>query len=148
MESAARAGALHHRSAAEQIEYWADLGRRVARVLDPESLLDLAAERLGNARQAGGNRVVACRKEASSKPPALQFGQALTLINAGHDDAVVPHLVQLGKEILPLNRLHCTSIDITARHGKTTRHWIVVVNVYRRDVTFWSRRTGVLKFAF
>jgi hypothetical protein len=43
MESAARAGALHHRSAAEQIEYWADLGRRVARVLDPESLLDLAA---------------------------------------------------------------------------------------------------------
>ncbi|QNI71241.1 hypothetical protein CyaNS01_02117 [Cyanobium sp. NS01] len=43
MESAARAGALHHRSAAEQIEYWADLGRRVARVLDPDTLLDLAA---------------------------------------------------------------------------------------------------------
>lgn len=43
MESAARAGALQHRSAAEQIEYWAALGRQVARVLDPDTLLDLAA---------------------------------------------------------------------------------------------------------
>jgi len=43
IKSAARAGALHHRSAAEQIEDWADLGRRVARVLDPDTLLDLAA---------------------------------------------------------------------------------------------------------
>jgi hypothetical protein len=43
MESAARAGALQHRSAAEQIEYWAALGQRVARVLDPDTLLDLAA---------------------------------------------------------------------------------------------------------
>ncbi|MCT0226007.1 ParD-like family protein [Synechococcus sp. CS-1328] len=43
MESAARIGARHHRSAAEQIEYWAALGRQVARVLDPDTLLDVAA---------------------------------------------------------------------------------------------------------
>lgn len=43
MESAALIGARHHRSAAEQIEYWAALGRQVARVLDPDSLLDVAA---------------------------------------------------------------------------------------------------------
>ena len=43
MESAALVGARHHRSAAEQIEYWAALGRQVARVLDPDSLLDVAA---------------------------------------------------------------------------------------------------------
>ncbi|MCP9921036.1 hypothetical protein KBZ12_16425 [Cyanobium sp. Cruz CV13-4-11] len=43
MESAALVGARYHRSAAEQIEYWAALGRQVARVLDPDSLLDVAA---------------------------------------------------------------------------------------------------------
>ena len=41
MQSAALAGARHHRSAAEQIEYWATLGRQVAGVLDPDKLLDV-----------------------------------------------------------------------------------------------------------
>ncbi len=36
MQSAALIGARHHRSAAEQIEYWEALGRQVARVLDPD----------------------------------------------------------------------------------------------------------------
>lgn len=35
------AGARHLRSAAEQIEYWATLGRKVAGVLDPVRLLDV-----------------------------------------------------------------------------------------------------------
>jgi hypothetical protein len=43
MESAARVGGRHHRSAAEQIEYWAALGRQVAHLLDPDSILDVAA---------------------------------------------------------------------------------------------------------
>lgn len=43
MDSAARVGARHHRSAAEQIEYWAALGRQVSRVLDPDTLLEVAA---------------------------------------------------------------------------------------------------------
>lgn len=43
MESAKQFGQIHHRSAAEQIEYWALLGQRVSRILDPETLLDLAA---------------------------------------------------------------------------------------------------------
>ena len=41
MQSATLAGARHHRSAAEQIEYWAMLGRQVAGVLDPDKLLDV-----------------------------------------------------------------------------------------------------------
>ncbi len=41
MQSATLAGARHHRSAAEQIEYWATLGRQVAGVLDPDKLLDV-----------------------------------------------------------------------------------------------------------
>lgn len=43
MDSASLAGSRHHRSAAEQIEYWAGLGRQVAAVLDPDTLLDVAS---------------------------------------------------------------------------------------------------------
>lgn len=39
MERAAQAGARHHRSAAQQIEYWAALGQQVAGLVDPDSLL-------------------------------------------------------------------------------------------------------------
>ncbi|MBL4796675.1 MAG: hypothetical protein JKY50_04635 [Oleispira sp.] len=39
MEAATLAGSILHRSAAEQVEYWADLGRKVANKLDPETLL-------------------------------------------------------------------------------------------------------------
>ena len=41
MQSATLAGARQHRSAAEQIEYLASLGRQVAAVLDPDKLLDV-----------------------------------------------------------------------------------------------------------
>jgi len=41
MEKATLAGARQHRSAAEQIEYWAALGREVAGVVDPDTLLDV-----------------------------------------------------------------------------------------------------------
>lgn len=41
MQSATLAGARQHRSAAEQIEYWAALGQQVAGVLDPDKLLDV-----------------------------------------------------------------------------------------------------------
>lgn len=43
MQSAIQAAARHHRSAAEQIEYWAALGRQVARFVDPDALLDVQA---------------------------------------------------------------------------------------------------------
>ena len=43
MSSATAAGMLLHRSAAEQVEYWADLGRKVASSIDPESLLAVKA---------------------------------------------------------------------------------------------------------
>ena len=41
MQRATLAGARHHRSAAEQIEYWAALGQQVAGILDPDKLLDV-----------------------------------------------------------------------------------------------------------
>lgn len=39
MKSAKLAGELFHRSAAEQVEYWADIGRSVSRMIDPEKLI-------------------------------------------------------------------------------------------------------------
>lgn len=43
MNNATVLGKLNHRSAAEQIEYWASIGRKVESVLDPETLLQIKA---------------------------------------------------------------------------------------------------------
>jgi len=43
MQAAAVAGKRLHRSTAEQIEYWADMGRRIATVLGPDDLLSVAS---------------------------------------------------------------------------------------------------------
>ena len=43
MESARVNGSVQHRSAAEQIEYWADIGRKVSRSIDPDVLLAVEA---------------------------------------------------------------------------------------------------------
>ncbi|HEX4916322.1 MAG TPA: hypothetical protein VFV43_00345 [Limnobacter sp.] len=43
MENASVMGKLHHRSAAEQIEYWASIGQQVESVLNPQTLLELKA---------------------------------------------------------------------------------------------------------
>jgi hypothetical protein len=43
MRSAALIGALHQRSAAQQVEYWASLGRNVDGLLGPEQLLAVKA---------------------------------------------------------------------------------------------------------
>jgi hypothetical protein len=43
MEEAARNGQLFHRSAAETIEYWATLGKRLQKLIDPEVLLEIQA---------------------------------------------------------------------------------------------------------
>jgi hypothetical protein len=43
MRRAALAAARQHRSAAQQIEYWAALGQEVAALLDPDTLLDVKA---------------------------------------------------------------------------------------------------------
>jgi len=39
MQAATSSGVRYHRSTAEQIEYWADMGRRVSSFIDPDTLL-------------------------------------------------------------------------------------------------------------
>lgn len=43
MQAATVAGARLHRSAAEQVEYWASLGRQIAAFVDPDTLLKVGA---------------------------------------------------------------------------------------------------------
>lgn len=43
MAEAAQSGLLNHRSAAETVEYWANLGKRISRMIDPEQLLKVQA---------------------------------------------------------------------------------------------------------
>lgn len=43
MKSAKVAGDIFHRSAAEQVEYWADIGRSVSRMIDSEKLVAIKA---------------------------------------------------------------------------------------------------------
>ncbi|HEX4842410.1 MAG TPA: hypothetical protein VFV57_01970 [Limnobacter sp.] len=43
MENASVMGKLNHRSAAEQIEYWASIGQQVESLLNPQTLLELKA---------------------------------------------------------------------------------------------------------
>ncbi|MCK5356510.1 MAG: hypothetical protein KAJ63_15445 [Methyloprofundus sp.] len=42
MQAAKLTGKRFHRSTAEQIEYWADIGRKVSTVLDPDTLISIA----------------------------------------------------------------------------------------------------------
>lgn len=68
------------------------------------ALLALAAQRLKSARVAGGNRVVACLEHLQETAvPAIDH--AIALIRAGREREVVPHLVPLGQEVLPLLEL-------------------------------------------
>jgi hypothetical protein len=43
MQAAALVGEQEHRSAAEQVEYWASLGRKIARHVNSDLLLEVAA---------------------------------------------------------------------------------------------------------
>ena len=43
MQAATLTGERFHRSAAEQVEYWASIGRRVSTLLDPDVLLSITA---------------------------------------------------------------------------------------------------------
>ena len=43
MQAASATAKRFHRSTAEQIEYWADLGRQASEVIDPDVLLSLAS---------------------------------------------------------------------------------------------------------
>ncbi len=77
------------------------------RVVSAGMLLELAAGRLHEAMQAGGNRIVmgAAPKEAPPVRRVENLAQALELLSKGQIDAVRPQAAEFGLQILPLLRL-------------------------------------------
>ena len=75
------------------------------RVTSAGALLELAGTRLKTAQQSGGNRVIACSAKPLAELVTPGIGQAIDLINGGHESTVIPHLLKLGKQVLPLLRL-------------------------------------------
>ena len=66
------------------------------------ALIELAGARLKAAQQAGGNSVIACNVQAPTDTTVPRIDLALALIKAGHESEVMPHLAELGSQILPL----------------------------------------------
>lgn len=80
MQAAESTAKRYHRSTAEQIEYWADLGRSVASVLDPDVLLSVVS---------GLTTINTERVHASPVDPELVFDALENERNAGRlPDAV------------------------------------------------------------
>lgn len=69
------------------------------------ALLELAGARLKAAQQSGGNRVIACNAKPLTQLAAPSLAHAMELIRAGHESAVIPHLLKLGKQVFPLLQL-------------------------------------------
>ena len=69
------------------------------------ALIELAGARLKAAQQAGGNRVIACAVNSSDEAVAPTVDRAITLIKAGCESEVLPHLMALGCQLLPLLKL-------------------------------------------
>jgi two-component system, cell cycle response regulator len=69
------------------------------------ALIELAGARLKAAQQSGGNRVVACNLQPSTVAAVPRMDIALALIRSGQEVSVLPHLVALGRQVLPLLKL-------------------------------------------
>ena len=75
-------------------------------VVSAGALIELAGERLKEAQQRGGNRVISSDSGVSGSPvPALRLEHAVELLRSGNEQDVVPHLGSLARELLPLLRL-------------------------------------------
>lgn len=75
-------------------------------VVSAGALIELAGSRLKMAQQAGGNQVISCNPRADAVSPVVPaLDQALALINEGQVAKVMPHLAELGLQVMPLLRL-------------------------------------------
>lgn len=74
------------------------------RVSSAGALLELAGNRMREAMEAGGNRIV---MGGQGQTPArrLSLQHALELLRANRPEAVIPHLGALGSQVLPLLQL-------------------------------------------
>ena len=74
-------------------------------VVSGSALIELASDRLAAAQQAGGNQVISCPLQSSRAAAAPRIDQAIALIRLGRENEVLPHMVALGRQLLPLLKL-------------------------------------------
>lgn len=74
------------------------------RVVSAGALLELGGNRMREAMQAGGNRIVTGGTGQAPVRP-LSLAQALELLRAGRPEGVVPQLAALGLQVVPLLHL-------------------------------------------
>ena len=74
-------------------------------VISAGALIELAGSRLKAAQQSGGNRVIACSAQSANAVPPPTLERAIDLIRSGHESEVLPHLLTLGNQLLPLLKL-------------------------------------------
>lgn len=74
-------------------------------VISAGALIELAGSRLRAAQQSGGNRVISCDVPLATETPVPRIDLALSLIKSGREREVMPHLIALGSQILPLLKL-------------------------------------------
>jgi hypothetical protein len=80
MEAASINGSMLHRSAAEQIEYWADLGRKVSKIVDPDDLL---------AVDAGLARITV----EEVKSPSVDPGSVFSSLDSDRESGTLAHAI-------------------------------------------------------
>ena len=74
-------------------------------VISASALIELAGSRLKAAQQSGGNRVIACSAHSANAVPPPTLERAIDLIRSGHESEVLPHLLTLCSQLLPLLKL-------------------------------------------
>ena len=69
------------------------------------ALLELAAQRMRMAMDAGGNRLVGTTNKVKVDAPPPKLSHAIELLQSGHAAAVRPHMAALTQQMMPLLRL-------------------------------------------
>lgn len=69
------------------------------------ALLELAAQRMRMAMDAGGNRLVGTTNKVKVDAPPPKLAHAIELLQSGHAAAVRPHVAVLAQQVMPLLRL-------------------------------------------
>jgi len=107
MRSASLTGSRHHRSAAQQIEYWASLGRQITGFVDPDSLLDVST---GLAR---------LRVEPILAPP-ISPEAVFAAVEADRDAEMLPEKVSTAAIRYQASRTHPGYLERIVHNGVRT----------------------------
>ena len=107
MESAKQMGALMHRSAAEQIEYWATIGQRVSEHVNPETLLSV---------KAGLSRIV-IEKVAD---PVIDFDDLISEVDSMREDGSLTQAIAAGQIKYQGSKTHPGFLERVSPDGITT----------------------------